>query len=211
MPLPAARDTATIPAQFERTLSEFAGKEAIFVREASLTFRQLHSEALAAAQALAELGVNAGDRVGVCMQKTLDQVVAILGVLWANAILVPIHPALRGEQIGHIVKDCDMKLLITESPRVAEFRPVAAGRILLGRGPAEEEIPSLVELRRDCDKSETFSAPTPMIRQRLFIRPARLEGPKGSSFLIETSLMAPGLWRAISGRMRAIGLRVCWR
>ena len=156
MPLAAARDTATIPAQFDRTLSEFAGKEAIFVREASLTFRQLHSEALAAAQALAELGVKAGDRVGVCMQKTLDQVVAILGVLWANAILVPIHPALRGEQIGHIVKNCDIKLLITESPRVAEFRPVAAGRILLGRGPAEEEIPSLVELRRDCDKSETF-------------------------------------------------------
>ncbi|MEO7723750.1 MAG: AMP-binding protein, partial [Chthoniobacterales bacterium] len=54
-------------------------KEALFGGGASLTFRQLHAEAVAASQALAQLGVRSGDRVGVCMQKTLDQVIAILG------------------------------------------------------------------------------------------------------------------------------------
>jgi len=42
---------------------------------------------VAAAKGLASLGTLPGDRFGVCMQKTLDQVVAILlGVPWANAI-----------------------------------------------------------------------------------------------------------------------------
>jgi amino acid adenylation domain-containing protein len=156
MQVAAAREITTIPAQFDRTLSALPDKAAVFSGSESLTFRQLHAETVAAAQALASLGVLPGDRVGICMQKTLDQVVAILGVLWANAILVPIHPVLRVEQIGHIASDCDMKLLITESTRVAELRGAARGRIVLGRGQDEEGTASLGELRRDCQGSQPF-------------------------------------------------------
>jgi len=156
MLIAAAREMTTIPAQFESTLAATPDKQAIFGGGASLTFRQLHAEALAAAQALAELGVRPGDRIGICMQKTLDQVVAILGVLFANAIVVPIHPVLRAEQIGHIASDCEMKLLITESARVAEFRGAVRGQILLGRDPDEEGFASLVRLRRECQGSEPF-------------------------------------------------------
>src|SRR5262249_35993518 len=113
-------------------------------------------EVVAAAQALAQLGVRPGDRVGICMQKTLDQVVAILGVLWANAMFVPIHPVLHAEQIKHVVDDCDMKLLITDSTRIAEVRDAAHGRIAVGHGPAEEEIASLKELRQECHGSQSF-------------------------------------------------------
>jgi amino acid adenylation domain-containing protein len=152
----AAREMTTIPAQFNCTLLAEPDKQAVFGRGSSLTFRQLHAEAVAAAQALVQLGVRPGDRVGICMQKTLDQVIAILSVLWANAILVPIHPVFRVEQIGHIATDCDMKLLITESTRVAELRDAARGRIVLGRGRGEKGIASLGELRRDCQGSEPF-------------------------------------------------------
>src|SRR4030095_13605948 len=138
----------TIPAQFEQTLSVFPDKTAVFRGSESLTFRHLHAEAAATARALASLEVLPGDRVGICMQKTLDQVVAILGVLWVNAILVPINPALRAEQIGHIVNDCNMKLLITESSRIAELRGATHGRIVRGRGPAERDIASLEWPRR---------------------------------------------------------------
>src|SRR5438046_3679658 len=152
----AARQMTTIPVQFAKTLSAVPDKAAVFSGGASLTFGQLHAEAVAASQALAQLGVRQGDRVGICMQKTLDQVVAILGVLWSNAILVPVHPVLRAEQIGHIATDCDMKLLITESTRVAELRGAARGRIVLGRGPDEPGVASLVNFRRDCHGSEPF-------------------------------------------------------
>lgn len=144
----------TIFAQLEQTLSTVPDKAAVFSGSESLTFRQLHAEAAAAAQAIASLGVSSGDRVGICMQKNLDQVVAILGVLWANAIFVPIHPVLHAEQIGHIVDDCDMKLLITDSTRIEEVRDTAHGRILIGHGPAEEGIDSLVQLRREYQGSD---------------------------------------------------------
>jgi amino acid adenylation domain-containing protein len=154
--IPAARQLTTIFAQFEQTLAAVPDKAAIFRGSESLTFRELHAEAAAAAQALASLGVSPGDRVGICMPKTLDQVVAILGVLWANAILVPIHPVFRADQIGHVVDDCEMKFLITESARIAELQDATHGRILIGGGPAEQEIASLEELRRKYQGSDPF-------------------------------------------------------
>jgi amino acid adenylation domain-containing protein len=152
----AARQMTTVPAQFDRTLEASPDKEAVFGGAKSLTFRQLHAEAVAAAQALAGLGIRPGDRVGICMQKNLDQVVAILGVLWANAIFVPIHPVFHAEQIGHMVDDCEMKLLITDATRIAELRYAAHGRIVIGHGPAEEEISSLEALRQKCRGSQPF-------------------------------------------------------
>jgi amino acid adenylation domain-containing protein len=156
MLMTAARELTTIAAQFEQTLSAVPDKGAVFGGGTSLRFRQLHDEAVAAAQALAQLGVRPGDRVGICMQKSLDQVVAILGVIWANAVLVPIHPVLRAEQIRHMTTDCDMKLLITESARIEELREAAPGCIALGRGSAEQGIASLIELRQQCQGSQPF-------------------------------------------------------
>jgi amino acid adenylation domain-containing protein len=156
MLIAAATELTTIAAQFEQTLSAVPDKAAVLSGCQSLTFRQLHAEAIAAAKGLAQLGVRPGDRVGICMQKNLDQVVAILGVLWGNAIFVPIHPVLHAEQIRHMVNDCDMKLVITDSSRISELRDAARGRIVVGHGPVEEEIPSLKELRQKYLDSQSF-------------------------------------------------------
>jgi amino acid adenylation domain-containing protein len=169
----------TIPAQFEGTLAAKADKQAVFAGGASLSFRQLHTEAIAAAHALAELGIRPGDRVGICMQKTLDQVVAILGVLLANAIVVPIHPVLRAEQIGHIAADCEMKILLTESARVAEIRDALGGRILLGHGPDEGGIPSLVSLRRKYLESKPFFQSEPDDTAAIIYSSGSTGRPKG--------------------------------
>ena len=174
-----ARQMTTIPVQFEQTLSGVPDKAAVFSGGASLTFRQLHAEAVAAAQALASLGVSPGDRVGICMQKTLDQVVAILGVLWANAIFVPIHPVLHAEQIGHMVDDCDMKLLIMDATRIAEVRDAAHGRIVVGHGPAEQEIPSLKELRQQCQNASVFFRAKPEDTAAIIYSSGSTGRPKG--------------------------------
>jgi amino acid adenylation domain-containing protein len=169
----------TIPAQFEHTLSALPEKAAVFRGSESLTFQQLHTEAVAAAQALAELGVRPGDRVGICMQKNLDQVIAILGALWANAIFVPIHPVLHAEQIGHIVSDCDMKLLITDAPRITELHDAAYGRIVVGHGPTEQEIPSLKELRQKCQNAPVFFRAKPEDTAAIIYSSGSTGRPKG--------------------------------
>src|SRR5437867_2673498 len=179
MLIAAARELTTIAAQFEQTLSAVPDKLAVFGGSESLTFRQLHAGAVAAAQALEQLGVQPGDRVGICMQKNLDQVIAILGVLWANAIFVPIHPVLHAEQIRHIVDDCDMKLLITDSTRIEELRDATHGRIVVGHGPAEEEMSSLKELRQKCRSASVFFRAKPEDTAAIIYSSGSTGKPKG--------------------------------
>ncbi|RTY33467.1 acyl-CoA ligase (AMP-forming), exosortase A system-associated [Chlorobium phaeovibrioides] len=109
-----------------------------------LTFSQLLSRAKATAHALVDMGIKPGDRVGVCMAKSADQIVTILGILYANAIFVPILPALKHDNIAHIVTDSGMCALITDDMRLKEavaFEDTT--RIIIGSGNLTEAYPNL--------------------------------------------------------------------
>ena len=117
--------------------------------ERSATFSQLYNEALATAECLRSIGVAAGDRVGICMEKTLDQVSVILGVLFANAVVVPILPRLKQPNIRHIIENSGMVSLVTDSERmneVVEFSGLT--RLIVGHGDLDRDWPNLPYMRR---------------------------------------------------------------
>ncbi len=124
-------------------------KMAIVSAERSATFSQLYEEALATAECLRGIGVEAGDRVGICMEKTLDQVSVILGVLCANAVVVPILPRLKQPNVRHIIENSGMMALVTDSERmgeVVEFGDLT--RLIIGHGQLEQDWPNLPYMRR---------------------------------------------------------------
>lgn len=124
-------------------------KTAILSRERSVTFAQLHDEALATAECLRELGIQPGDRIGVCMEKTIDQVSVILGILFANAVLVPILPRLKGPNIRHIIDNSGMVAMVTDSERlneVAEFAELT--KLVIGHGDLDKSWPNIPYMRR---------------------------------------------------------------
>lgn len=142
-----------MPRSIPRFLCDIAervpAKTAIVSKTRSVTFSDLHSEALATAECLRELGIQSGDRVGVCMEKTVDQVSAILGVMFANAVLVPILPRLKQPNIRHIIENSGMTAMITDSQRlneVSEFAEVT--RLITGHGEIDNNWPNLPYMRR---------------------------------------------------------------
>lgn len=140
---------ASIPRFLAATAQRLPDKAAIVSTSRTITFRALHEEALSTAESLREIGVRAGDRVGICMEKTIDQVLAILGVLHANAVVVPILPRLKQPNIRHIIENSGMAALITDAGRVnevAEFSNVT--QIITGHGEIASEWPNLPYLRR---------------------------------------------------------------
>jgi len=96
-----------------------------------LSFDELRRAALATAVALREQGIGRGDRVGICLAKSVDQVVGLLAVLLADAIIVPILPRLKAENIQHIVTDSGMRVVITDPARLAEVRAATPGASVL--------------------------------------------------------------------------------
>jgi amino acid adenylation domain-containing protein len=112
----------TVHALVHRAAEEFGAKTAVSDNGAALSFAELRDAALRTAATLRAGGLGRGDRVGICMAKSVDQVVAILGVLLADAIIVPILPGLKPANIEHIVTDAGMRLAVTDEVRSGELR-----------------------------------------------------------------------------------------
>ncbi|MGV2528424.1 UNVERIFIED_CONTAM: AMP-binding protein, partial [Bacillus thuringiensis] len=67
----------------------------------TLTYRQLKESAERLAAYLATLGVKRGDRVALCMQNCPQLVMAHFAILRANAVVVPVNPMNRAEELKH--------------------------------------------------------------------------------------------------------------
>ncbi|MCI0435737.1 MAG: amino acid adenylation domain-containing protein [Gemmatimonadetes bacterium] len=89
---------------------------------AAITWGELDALTLRAAARLAALGVRPGDRVGVCLPKTIDSVAAILSILRAGAAYVPVDPDGPAARAAYIFADCGVSALFCNAQLAAALR-----------------------------------------------------------------------------------------
>ncbi|NVJ03443.1 AMP-binding protein, partial [Myxococcus sp. AM009] len=78
-----------------------------------LTYRELEARANQVAHHLRAMGVGAESLVGVCLERSVDVVVALLGVLKAGGAYVPVDPAYPKERLGWMLEDTGASVLLT--------------------------------------------------------------------------------------------------
>jgi len=91
---------------------------ALHHRERTLTYAQLDRDVLAASAGLRRLGLAADDRVAVYLPKQIETVLGLFGAAAAGGTFVPVNPVLKPAQVGHILRDCNVRVLITHSARL---------------------------------------------------------------------------------------------
>ena len=79
----------------------------------SVTYAELEQRSNQVANLLLERGVRKGDRVGLYLDKSLESVVGIYGVLKAGAAYVPLDPEAPAARLAYIARDCGIELLLT--------------------------------------------------------------------------------------------------
>ncbi len=112
-------------AQAERTPNAAA---VVFGNE-RLTYRQLNSRANQLAHRLQALGAGPGVLVAVCIERSLEMMVALLGILKAGAAYVPLDPAYPPERLAYMLEDANVRVMISQS-RLAKIVPGYAGATL---------------------------------------------------------------------------------
>ena len=90
----------------------YANKIAVKHGERVITFRQLMEDSTKMATLIKSLAVCRGERVGILLDKSVEQVVSFFGISMSGGVSVFINPILKKEQMEHIIRDCDAKLLI---------------------------------------------------------------------------------------------------
>jgi amino acid adenylation domain-containing protein len=95
---------------------------AVVFEQESLTYRQLNSRANFLAHYLQALGVGPEMLVGICMERSVEMVVGLLGILKAGGAYVPLDPAYPTERLAFMLEDTQTKVLLTQS-RLVESLP----------------------------------------------------------------------------------------
>ncbi len=113
-PTPPVYPVAPLTERFAAQAKRRGDAVAILCRDKSLTYAALDRDSDLLAHRLQELGVGIESRVGVCLPRSLDLVVALLGVLKAGAAYVPLDPAYPEERLRYMSDDAGAEVIVTE-------------------------------------------------------------------------------------------------
>jgi amino acid adenylation domain-containing protein/non-ribosomal peptide synthase protein (TIGR01720 family) len=116
------------------TLAQLFERQAALTPEApavagAFTFAELNRRANRLAHHLRGLGVGPDMLVGVCMERTPELLVALLGVLKAGGAYLPLDPAYPRERLGYMLHDAHVTVLLTE-PHLADRLPATGARVI---------------------------------------------------------------------------------
>ncbi|HXO19008.1 MAG TPA: amino acid adenylation domain-containing protein, partial [Thermoanaerobaculia bacterium] len=114
---------------FEAQASATPNAIAVVAEEGELTYAELDRRAARLADFLRLSGVTIDALVGVAMERSLDMVVALLGILKAGAAYVPIDPGYPQERIAWMLADARVPVLLTQS-RLAPLPAPAGTRVV---------------------------------------------------------------------------------
>ena len=111
----------------------FPNKDALIFLGTRLTYADLRNQSERLAAYLQSVGVQKGDRVVLNMQNCPQLVIAHFAILRANAVVVPVNPMNRAEELKHYITDPDARVAITTAD-LAHDLAKASNELPAGQG-----------------------------------------------------------------------------
>ncbi|HYR06596.1 MAG TPA: amino acid adenylation domain-containing protein [Longimicrobium sp.] len=118
--------TSTIHQLFEAQAARTPDATAVVFDAQAMTYRELDQRANRLANHLRGMGVGPEVRVGICMERGVELLPAILGVMKAGGAYVPADPAHPAERVGYVLADSAVPVVLTQA-RLRDRLPVGPG------------------------------------------------------------------------------------
>ena len=112
----------TIHGLFEEQAERSPHDAAVVFENSVLTYAQLNREANRLAWRLREQGVGPGMYVGICVERSLEMIVGVLGILKAGAAYVPMDPSYPAERLEFFASDTRMPVLVADAKSISGLK-----------------------------------------------------------------------------------------
>ncbi|HLG65646.1 MAG TPA: amino acid adenylation domain-containing protein, partial [Ktedonosporobacter sp.] len=99
---------------FEQQVDATPDAIAVVYEEKHLTYGELNARANRLAHALQRRGVGPEALVGLCLERSLEMIIAITGILKAGGAYVPLDPASPAERLAFLLYDCQVTVLLSQ-------------------------------------------------------------------------------------------------
>jgi len=119
----------TIQELFVQQVSDTPDATALICTDREVTYRELNSRANQLAHYLIKRGVGPDTRVGLCVQRSPEMIMVLLGILKAGGAYAPLDPDYPQTRLQFMLEDAQVPMLITER-RLAQNLPVNTAEII---------------------------------------------------------------------------------
>lgn len=116
-------------AQVDRTPENIA----LVFEEQTLTYKDLNDQASNLARYLKKSGVKPETLVGICMERSVEMVVGLLGILKAGGAYVPFDPAYPQERLAFMLEDSQTPILLTQTKFLPALPELASNVVCLDK------------------------------------------------------------------------------
>lgn len=130
---PRPPEEAFVPAMIEAQAARTPDAIAVAFGASRLSYRDLETRAGQVAGHLRALGVGPGDLVGVCLGRSPELVVALLGIWKAGAAYVPLDPMYPPSRLAFMIEDARASVLLTAGPLLDRLPSTSARVVCLDR------------------------------------------------------------------------------
>jgi len=119
---PFPHDKCT-PHLFEEQVEKTPTLVALAFKESTLSYSELNARANQLARHLCKLGVGPDAIVGICVQRSVEMVVGLLGIQKAGGAYLPLDPTYPKERLAFIMQDAQVQVLITQEELAGSVPP----------------------------------------------------------------------------------------
>ena len=99
---------------FEEQAEKTPDNVAVVFEAAELTYRELNEKSNQLAHYLQKKGVKPESLVGIYVERSLEMIVGLLGILKAGGVYVPIDPTYPEDRISYMLEDADCEIVLTQ-------------------------------------------------------------------------------------------------
>jgi amino acid adenylation domain-containing protein len=114
---------------FEEQVERTPDAIAVVFEQQQLTYRELNNRANQLAHHLKRLGVESEILVGICLERSLEMVLGLLGILKAGGAYVPLDPAYPPERLAYMLSDSQVPVLLGQQKSLAQL-PEFSGQVV---------------------------------------------------------------------------------
>ena len=107
-----------------QTAEKAPHRDALAYQETRLDYAMLATHVRRFASGLLRQGLRRSDRVAVYLEKRPETVISVFGAAAAGGVFVPVNPLLKPDQVGYILRDCNVRILVTSSERLELLAPI---------------------------------------------------------------------------------------
>jgi len=124
-------DGLTLHHWFEQVAANLPDQIAVRYQGRQLSYAELDRQANRLANYLIAQGVRVEDLVGICMTRSLEMIIAVLGSLKAGAAFLPLDPAYPKDRLAYMINDSNVTLVLTQQAISEELETNGVRRVCL--------------------------------------------------------------------------------